>query len=95
MGYTVLAYSYNYYVSLYNTLYLQGHTYYQVSIPIIAAIKSYRIYLTNHTGFIPRHTTPLVINSLMGGYTHMHTNFMYKSNYKKLGEGWHAWFNTR
>jgi len=30
-------------------------------------------YLTNHKGSISHHTTPLVINSLGGGHTHIHT----------------------
>ena len=44
------------------------------SISTTAAIKSHRIYLTNHMESISRYITPLVINSLRGRRTHTHAN---------------------
>ena len=56
--------------------------------------KSHRTYLSNHMGSIS-HITPLVINSLGGGYTHKHTytnpqTKQFQETRYAPAFGWHA-----
>ena len=84
-AYTALAYSYwasfhNAYICLHYI-----HYRYQLQLPY----KSHRTYLTNHMWSISHHITPLVINSLRGGHTHINTHtdirIRGQSNSKKPG----------
>ena len=57
-----------------------AHYRYQPQLPY----KSHRTYSTNRMESISHHITPLVINSLGGGHTHILT-FVDRSNTKKPG----------
>ena len=82
--YTVLGYSYwtnfhDAYICL-----CHAHYWYRLQQPY----ESHRTYLTNRMGSISHHIMPLVINSLGGGHTHIHTRiqtFADRSNSNKPG----------
>ena len=93
-AYTVLAYSY--WTSFHDAYICLRHIHYRYRLQL--PYKSHRTYLTNHMGSISHHITPLVINSLGGGHTHIQTFAADRSNSKKPGvrrlQPARSWFNN-